>query len=306
VKASNVLMLAAALTAAASAAGVSQGANPSAPRPVLATANIFGAGYNDAPAPGGGGGGTAPPGWRLPPGEGGVVTFPSITGSVTPLSGSSPDNGPEGDHGANGFGPSDFESLRGISGIVDSKNKMFLVGVFLGDGEPSLPAPPRLDFTDREHFDTLAPVLGQVFFVGDGRGRRYEVPKNATRLYVGFADAYPFSRQAGYYGNNAGRLEVVASGVLDGAGSALDKAAPQLYVARNDAVTAPRGKKLARVRFTVYAADKVDGDLPVTCTPPSGSFFKVGRTKVTCFATDASGNTGERQLVVTVKKARRK
>lgn len=281
-------------------------ANPSAPRPVLGTANIFGAGYNDAPAPGGGGGGTAPPGWRLPAGAGRVVTFPSITGSVTPLSGASPDNGAEGDHGANGFGPTDFEPLRGISGIVDSKNKMFLVGVFLADGEPSLPAPPRLDFTDRERFDTLAPVLGQTFFIGDGVGRSYEVPENATRLYVGFADAYPFSRQAGYYGNNAGRLEVVASGVLDGAGSALDTVAPKLYVARNDAVTARKGKGRARVRFTVYAADAVDGDLAVTCTPPSGSFFKVGRTKVTCSATDSSGNTAEKHFVVTVRKARRR
>jgi hypothetical protein len=288
--------------AVAGAAGASDAADRSAPRAVLGTANIFGAGYGDAPAPGGGGGGTAPPGWRLPAGETRVVMFPSITGSVNPLSGSSPDNGPEGDHGANGFGPSDFESLRGISGIVDSKNKMFLVGVFLGDGEPALPAPPRLDFTERERFDTLAPVLGQTFFIGDGSGRRYEVPKNATRLYVGFADAYPFSRQAGYYGNNGGRLEVVASGVLDGAGTPLDDAAPELYVASNDAVTAQRGKKRARVRFTVFAADTVDGDLPVTCTPPSGSFFNVGRTKVTCSATDTSGNTGQKQFVVTVRR----
>jgi HYR domain-containing protein len=304
VKASIVFWLVAALTAAACAAGESESASPSAPRPVPATANIFGAGYNDAPAPGGGGGGTAPPGWRLPAGEGRVVTFPSITGSVTPLSGSSPYNGPEGDHGANGFGPSDFESLRGISGIIDSKNRMFLVGVFVGDGEPPLPAPPRLDFTEKERFDTLAPVLGQTFFIGDGSGRRYDVPKSATRLYVAFADAYPYARQAGYYYNNAGRLEVVATGVLDGAGTALDNAAPELYVARNDAVTAPRGKKRARVRFSVLAADAVDGDLPVACTPASGSFFRVGRTKVTCSATDTSGNTGQKQFVVTVKKAR--
>ena len=291
--------------AAAGAAGASHATDLSAPRAVLGTANIFGAGYNDAPAPGGGGGGTAPPGWRLPAGETRVVTFPSITGLVNPLSGSSPDNGPEGDHGANGFGPSDFESLRGISGIVDSKNKMFLVGVFLGEGEPSLPAPPRLDFTDKERFGTLAPVVGQTFFIGDGSGRRFEVPKNATRLYVGFADAYPYARQAGYYYNNGGRLEVVATGVLDGAGTALDNTAPEFYVASNDPATAPRGKNRARVRFTVYAADAVDGDLPVTCTPSSGSFFKVGRTNVSCTATDTSGNTGEKQLVVTVKKARR-
>jgi AAA ATPase domain len=56
------------------------------------------------------------------------------------------------------------------------------------------PAPPRLDFTDRERFDTLAPAMGQTFLIGDGKGRRFVVPANATRLYVGFADA------AGYQG----------------------------------------------------------------------------------------------------------
>ncbi|MFH9292224.1 VWA domain-containing protein [Streptomyces sp. NPDC017520] len=47
-----------------------------------------------------------------------------------------------------------------------------------------------------------------------------------------------------------------------------------------------------RIDYTATATDPQDGELPVTCTPPSGSLFPVGTTTVTCSATDAAGNTG--------------
>ncbi|MFI8434352.1 HYR domain-containing protein [Streptomyces sp. NPDC079020] len=47
-----------------------------------------------------------------------------------------------------------------------------------------------------------------------------------------------------------------------------------------------------RISYTATAADAQDGTLPVTCTPASGSLFPVGRTTVTCSATDTAGNTG--------------
>jgi len=85
---------------------------------------------------------------------------------------------------------------------------MFLVGVFLGDDPPSDPAPRRLNFTKRERFDLLAPQIGQTFLIGDGQGRTYRVPKGATRLFLGFADAYTYQGNPGWYDNNAGRLMV--------------------------------------------------------------------------------------------------
>lgn len=48
----------------------------------------------------------------------------------------------------------------------------------------------------------------------------------------------------------------------------------------------------ARIEYTATATDSQDGDLPVTCAPPSGSLFPVGTTTVTCSATDSAGNTG--------------
>ena len=40
------------------------------------------------------------------------------------------------------------------------------------------------------------------------------------------------------------------------------------------------------------AADIVDGPLAATCDHASGDTFPVGVTTVTCYATDAHGNTG--------------
>ena len=121
-----------------------------------------------------------------------VVTFPRITGAVSPIN-PSDDNGAGGDR----IGPTDVSSYRGIAGIRHQSNGMFLVGVFLPDVELLDHAPPRLDFTKRDRFRSLAPRLGQTFLIGDGKGRSYKVPAGTTRLYAGFADGYSLHRQAG-------------------------------------------------------------------------------------------------------------
>jgi hypothetical protein len=46
------------------------------------------------------------------------------------------------------------------------------------------------------------------------------------------------------------------------------------------------------VTFETSAVDNIDGALPVTCTPSSGSTFSPGVTLVVCTATDSSDNTG--------------
>jgi hypothetical protein len=177
---------------------------------VSAQANIFGAGSDFAPGPGGGGGGVLPPSVQLPEGTI-VVTFPTATGKVTARMGSLPYTSPGGD----GKGKTDITSYGGISGIVDGRHGMFLVGVFLTDDPPANLAPRRLDFTKREGFRTLAPQMGQTFFIGEGGDRTVTVPSGATRLFLGFADAYSsgesglkgnYQGRPGYYDNNDGHL----------------------------------------------------------------------------------------------------
>jgi hypothetical protein len=118
----------------------------------------------------------------------------------------------------------------GIRGYrdTDSERYMALAGVFLTDtDEPPLSGIPetRLDFstkkgetgTSQGHgFRGLSPGLKQVFFIGDGRTTNYpvgrgegddetvqqfHVPREATRLYLGFQDLNATT-------DNSGRLKV--------------------------------------------------------------------------------------------------
>jgi HYR domain len=58
----------------------------------------------------------------------------------------------------------------------------------------------------------------------------------------------------------------------------------------------------SRVTFgSPTASDVVDGGVPVSCSPASGSVFGLGQKHVTCTATDAHGNTGTATFTVTVQ-----
>ena len=56
----------------------------------------------------------------------------------------------------------------------------------------------------------------------------------------------------------------------------------------------------AKVTYTVTAVDNIDPHPRVKCTPPSGSQFPLGKTPVTCTATDASGNSSQKTFLVKV------
>ena len=174
---------------------------------VPAVANIFGAGHDDPPGPGGGGAGELPPMWPVPP-DLTIMRVEGAEGLVVPITGSSGANGAGGDM----IGRTSVESWGGISGIIHPDNGMFLVGVFLTDDPPTDPAPERLSFNNQtENFEELAPVIAQTFFVGDGQGKQFVVPQGATRLFLGFADAYLYVGEPGWYGNNSGQLAVTVS-----------------------------------------------------------------------------------------------
>jgi hypothetical protein len=51
-------------------------------------------------------------------------------------------------------------------------------------------------------------------------------------------------------------------------------------------------------------SDNVDGTDPVICLPPSGSTFPVGKTVVTCVATDVAGNSSRRTFTAVVRARR--
>lgn len=92
------------------------------------------------------------------------------------------------------------------------------------------------------------------------------------------------------------------NGSLTVPGAEFDTSAPSLQGARPKTVRVPKTAKRVVVRFSVTAQDEVDGQVPVTCSPASGSRFGLGRTTVTCSANDAAGNTTTSRFTVTVKR----
>ncbi len=123
-----------------------------------------------------------------------------------------PDGYPESSSG--------IDALAGISGYNGPRGA--LVGVFLTSANPaSVSAPPALDFSSAglgTGFTALAPVLGQVFFIGDGNGaggtvQTFTPPAGATRLFVGTADAYGFFGAPGTYDDNIGAFLVTVNHV---------------------------------------------------------------------------------------------
>jgi hypothetical protein len=87
-----------------------------------------------------------------------------------------------------------------------------------------------------------------------------------------------------------------ASGSFDV--TVVDTTPPTLHLA--DVSTQATGNSQATVSYTATATDLVDGSVPVSCSPASGSSFPAGTTTVSCSATDAHNNTAHGTFNVTV------
>lgn len=150
--------------------------------------------------------GVLPPMLAVPDG---AVSFnvPEVTGLVRAhrfLTWAGPDGNTET------LNDTEIDSFQGISGITHPAT-LTLIGVFLTDDLPEESATPdSLNFYDLgSSFASLAPALGQSFFIGDGWGdgevlQEFIVPDGATRLYFGFADGSYFTGTPGAYEDNEG------------------------------------------------------------------------------------------------------
>jgi uncharacterized repeat protein (TIGR01451 family) len=78
-----------------------------------------------------------------------------------------------------------------------------------------------------------------------------------------------------------------------------DTSPPVLALPGNITTTATSSAG-AVVSYTATANDLVDGAVPVSCAPASGSTFAVGTTTVNCSASDSRGNTANGSFTVTV------
>jgi hypothetical protein len=78
-----------------------------------------------------------------------------------------------------------------------------------------------------------------------------------------------------------------------------DTTPPTLHLPANITTQATSNSQ-AVVTYTATATDLVDGSVPISCSPASGSSFPAGTTTVTCSATDAHNNTATGSFTVSV------
>lgn len=184
--------------------------------PVKATMDIWRAGgYND------GSDGMAPAVYSFAARQGRILTFARVNGawscahSVTRFS-------PDGTSAGVGCLPGNISSAGTFSGYDLTDLSSAMVGMFLEDTLPPA-TPPSLRFYDTNNsqggiatdFKILSPLIGQVFFIGDGLTgtgtgsmQVFRVPATATHLYLGFADSCS-SGTPGCYFDNTGTLEAI-------------------------------------------------------------------------------------------------
>jgi len=187
---------------------------------VDAAANIYGAGQKSAPGPGGG---ELPP-FVVVPKHTKCITVTAVTGSDTANCASGEgcitidNNEHEGTHwndpdGTGAYPPTTSNTgYNSVSGITAPYGG-YLVGLFTTGKKPKGATPPALDFTTGSgtSFTSLAPLLNQTFFVGDGLTgdgsgtvQTFAVPPKAKALYLGISDACGFNGGPGCYIDNVG------------------------------------------------------------------------------------------------------
>jgi hypothetical protein len=193
--------------------------------------------------------------------------------------------------------------VRGLGRV--SETYMFFVeeqGSSCGTGLKVLETTVRLEIAGKgdlrlalERFPQCIPsalVLTRAFTVTGGSG-----------IYTGASGNGTVHHDAHYTFSGAAGTDTF-TGTLTVPGLEFDLTPPTLKGPANKTVHARKGQRRMRVAYKVTAQDGVDGAVPVSCRPRSGSRFKIGRTIVRCSATDRSANTQSARFRVVVKKRR--
>ena len=193
---------------------------------VNATDDIYAAGLASPPVLDHGGG-TLPSG--IPLNGGDILSF-SVTGTVSLThNGNGFPNNPDGT--GSEVSSSTNAGLGSIAGVA-APNDGFLVGLFVPAGGPTGPQPASLDFRSGGNvpngtaFTSLAPLLDQAFFIGDGLTgdgtgtvQTFLAPNGAAMLYLGISDSrfygapgFPCCNDPAWYEDNSGTFTVDVSG----------------------------------------------------------------------------------------------
>ena len=144
----------------------------------------------------------------------------SATGAVNCCGNATDTRGPDGGiFFINGTNPTNVSGINGLSSAIGN-TQLPVVGVFTADADPFGGTPPVAMPWNASSPASLAPLLHQVFYIGDGRAGfndaggsilEFLAPSDATRLYIGFADAFWFNDFSGAYADNPGSMDVTAN-----------------------------------------------------------------------------------------------
>jgi len=144
------------------------------------------------------------------------ITFSVSGGNTVSVNSGGNSNDADGVGSAQGENDSGTMSLSGIMAPTAG----YIAGVFLG-ASVSGSAPSALDFTATglgTSFTSLAPLLQQTFFIGDGltgdgtgATQTFYIPVGATTLYLGLTDACGYSGGPSCFDDNSGSFTVTTS-----------------------------------------------------------------------------------------------
>ncbi|MCL4523785.1 MAG: HYR domain-containing protein [Acidobacteria bacterium] len=99
---------------------------------------------------------------------------------------------------------------------------------------------------------------------------------------------------------NPNQADTDGNGVGDACEPVPSDTTPPVLSLPANIITQATSSSGAVVNFTATATDAVDGNVPVSCAPPSGSTFAIGTTTVNCSAADLSNNSASGNFTVTV------
>lgn len=189
-------------------------------------------------------------------------------------------------------------AVRGLGGVSET----YTFFVQEGDCDRVFETTVRLEVAgkgelqlavDRYRGECISSALNQsrAFTITGGSG-----------IYAGASGGGTVTHQASYTGGGGAAGTDTWTGTLTVPGLEFDVTPPTLSGAVNKTIRARSGSNRVRLTYRVTARDAVDGSVPVSCQPRSGSRFKIGRTFVKCSATDTSANAKTGRFRVTVKR----
>lgn len=181
-------------------------------------------------------------------------------------------------------------------------------GAIRGLGAVQFTATGTTDTTDpscgksTEQFVVTTP--GKGTFTLDGTVQGCSTPFSVTfnRTTIDFTATGGTGRLSGMTGSgsiSSNGTAIQVTGTLNAPSFTFDLTAPAFRGAVNRTAKASSAAG-ARVHFSVSAVDSVEGSVKSSCDHPSGSIFRIGKTRVTCSAADASANVGHASFLVKV------